>query len=150
MQGTSIPKVVAPVNPGTLVATRAHANPLVDGGPRSGWPEQLAQPLSGLRVIAAPCRVDHHLRGKRDRLHLDALRLGDERLEAHRRSGREREVRGAGDLELGCGYRTRRRLNAHRVTARARIAAKNSGTAVSIAEPPEIPSQRDLISPTSP
>ena len=32
---------------------------------------------------------------------------------------------------------------------RARRAAKNSGTACSIAPPPEIPSQRDLISPTS-
>ena len=36
------------------------------------------------------------------------------------------------------------------VVARLRSAAKNSGTASSIALPPEIPSHRDLISPTSP
>ena len=64
------------------------------------------------------------------------------------------DVLGARHRELRGRDRTRRckglGADAHRaISARMRIDSKNSGTASRSADPPEIPSQRDLTRPTS-
>src|ERR1019366_6102624 len=141
------------------------------GSPGGGRTEQLGEPVARGGVIAAPGGIDHHLGAQRDRLDLQSAAIGGGRGEQHRRARRERDVSGARDRELrlgghrvlalgrrlagsGGGAASRVDAPAHdaipaRAAARARSAAKNSGTACSIAPPPEMPSQRDLTRPTS-
>ena len=124
--------------------------------PALGLAEEVDEALARRRVVVAPSRLDVDLRRQRDREDLALRRLGDAQPEAQRGRGGVLDDLDAEHGELG---RDRRRHTAAggQALGFARgahapcrsSAAKNSATASSIARPPEMPSQRDLIMPTS-
>src|SRR5581483_2655191 len=138
--------------------------PLGRRRPACRWPEQLFEPLPRGRVVAPLGGVDHHLDREREGLDLMCAWVGRRNREDHGGDRGEREVGCAGDLELGLRdrhlYGRVPGLDAHGVAPEggrrrggwlvfALREAKNSGTASRSAGPPEIPSQRTLINPTS-
>ena len=124
--------------------------------PALGLAEEVDEALARGRVVIAPSRLDVDLRRQRDREDLALRGLGDAQPEAQRRRDRVLDDLGAEHRELGRDRRRRTAAGGQALGfARGAHAPcrssepKNSATASSIARPPEMPSQRDLIMPTS-
>ena len=155
VHGTGIVNMPAPVNARHERRGLRPEEPVRRRGPALGLAEQVDEALARGGVVLAPGRLDVDLRGQRDREDLAPRGLGDAQAEAQRRRDRVLHDLDAEHRELG---RDRRRQPAPAGTPSARVrssralpasAPKNSATASSIARPPEMPSQRDLIMPTS-
>ena len=140
--------IAAPVKLGTSVVAVVQTNAWVVAGQRSGSPNRSTQPLAGGGVVGAAGRLDVDLGRQRDREDLAVRRLRDAELEAQRGCCRILDDLDPEHRELGGDACAAGGRQAHS-PARASSDAKKSATAPSIARPPEIPSQRDLIIPTS-